>query len=62
MDLTEIGWCSLGCIHLAQDRHQWRSPVNTAWTFGFHKMLANSWVAELMAACHEWLSYIELVS
>jgi hypothetical protein len=29
MDLTEIGWCGVNWIHLAQDRDQWRALVST---------------------------------
>jgi hypothetical protein len=29
MDLKDIGWEGVGCIHLAQDRDQWRARVNT---------------------------------
>jgi hypothetical protein len=29
MDLREIGWECLDWMHLAQDRDQWRSLVNT---------------------------------
>jgi hypothetical protein len=29
MDLREIGWDGMDCIDLAQDRDQWRAPVNT---------------------------------
>jgi hypothetical protein len=29
MDLTEIGWEGVDCVHLAKDRHQWRAVVNT---------------------------------
>jgi hypothetical protein len=29
MDLREIGWDGIDCIGLAQDRDQWRAPVNT---------------------------------
>jgi hypothetical protein len=29
MDVTEIGWEGVDCIHLAQDRDQWRAVVNT---------------------------------
>jgi hypothetical protein len=29
MDLREIGWESVGCIHLAQDRDWWWALVNT---------------------------------
>jgi hypothetical protein len=28
-DLKEIGWSVVDCIHLAQDRVQWRALVNT---------------------------------
>jgi hypothetical protein len=29
MDLREIGWEGVDCIHLVQDRDQWRALVNT---------------------------------
>jgi hypothetical protein len=29
MDLSEIGWRSVECIQLAQDRDRWRGLVNT---------------------------------
>jgi hypothetical protein len=29
MDLKEIGWEDVECMHLAQDRDQWRTLVNT---------------------------------
>jgi hypothetical protein len=29
MDLREIGWDGMDWIDLAQDRDQWRAPVNT---------------------------------
>jgi hypothetical protein len=29
MDLGGIGWGGMGWIDLAQDRNQWRAPVNT---------------------------------
>jgi hypothetical protein len=29
MDLREIGWDGVDWIDLAQDRHQWRTLVNT---------------------------------
>jgi hypothetical protein len=29
MDLTEIGWDGMDWIDLAQDRDQWRAPMNT---------------------------------
>jgi hypothetical protein len=42
MDVREVGWSVLDWIYLAQDRDRWRSLVNVAWIFGFHKMLGNS--------------------
>jgi hypothetical protein len=33
MDLREIGWDGMYCIDLAQDREQWRAPVNTVMNF-----------------------------
>jgi hypothetical protein len=35
MDLVEIGWEGAEWIHLAQDRDQWRTLVNTAMNFRF---------------------------
>jgi hypothetical protein len=29
MNLREMGWEGLHCMHLAQDRDQWRAVVNT---------------------------------
>jgi hypothetical protein len=29
MDLREIGWGGMDWIGLAQDRNQWRAPINT---------------------------------
>jgi len=29
MDLRDIGWENVNCVHLAQDRDQWRAVVNT---------------------------------
>jgi hypothetical protein len=34
MDLTEIEWGGIDWIHLAQDRDQWRAPVNTVMNLG----------------------------
>jgi hypothetical protein len=34
MDLTEIGWEVVDCIHLAQDRNQWGDLVNTVMNTG----------------------------
>jgi hypothetical protein len=28
MDLTQIGWVSANCFHLAQDKDQWQAPAN----------------------------------
>jgi hypothetical protein len=33
MDLGEIGWGDVDCIHLAQDRDQWQALVNMAMSF-----------------------------
>jgi hypothetical protein len=57
MDVREIGWDGIDWIHLARDRDKWRK-----WTFGFLKMLRNSWFAELQAASQEGLSSTSLVS
>jgi hypothetical protein len=29
LDLREVGWVGVDWIHVAQDRNQWRLPVNT---------------------------------
>jgi hypothetical protein len=34
MDLMEIGWGSIGCIDLAQDRCHWRAIVCTVMNLG----------------------------
>jgi hypothetical protein len=52
MDLREMGWGGMEWIYLAQDR-----PLY--WTFGFHKMLGNSWAAKWLAAS-QGLSSMEL--
>jgi hypothetical protein len=33
MNLRNIGWEGVDCIHLAQDRDQWRAVVNTVINF-----------------------------
>jgi hypothetical protein len=33
MNLREIGWGGMDWIHRAQDRDQWRAPVNTVIKF-----------------------------
>jgi hypothetical protein len=33
MDLREIGWGDMDCIHLDQDRDQWGALVNTVMKF-----------------------------
>jgi hypothetical protein len=42
MYLREIGLSYMDWINLAQDRDQWRAPVNTVMKFRFHKILGNS--------------------
>jgi hypothetical protein len=39
MDLREIGWDHMDCIHLAQDRDRWRALVDTVMNLVFYKML-----------------------
>jgi hypothetical protein len=29
MDLREIGWDGVDCMHMAQDREEWKALVNT---------------------------------
>jgi hypothetical protein len=45
-------------ILLAHVRDLW----TLQWTFGFHKILGNFWVAEQLAASQEGLSSIQLVN
>jgi hypothetical protein len=59
INLREIGWGVMDWIHLAQDRDQLRTLVNT---FGFHKMLGHSCVAERLVTSEEGLGSMELVS
>jgi hypothetical protein len=44
------------------DRDQWTDLLNKVVNLRVHKMLENSWVAELLAASEEQLSSMELVS
>jgi hypothetical protein len=37
IDLREIGWSGMECVHLAQDKDQWRTLVN---------MVLNLWVPQ----------------
>jgi hypothetical protein len=59
MDLREIEGGGMDWIHLAQDGDQW--PALATWTYGFHKILVNSWIAERLMASQEGLSSIELI-
>jgi len=46
MDIKEIGWKVVDCIHVAQDK--WQALVNMWCTFGFHERLGNSWLSECL--------------
>jgi hypothetical protein len=35
MDVTEIEWNVVDCIHVVQDKDQWRAVVNTAMKLWF---------------------------
>jgi hypothetical protein len=37
MDLRETGWESVNCIHLAEDRDQWRVLVHMITNLGLHR-------------------------
>jgi hypothetical protein len=66
--LREIGWDGMDWIDLAQDRDQWRAPVNTAmnlrvpWNDG--KFLSSCKIGGFSgrAQLHEWFRYIKLRS
>jgi len=62
MDLREIGWKVVDCMHLSQDRDRWRAVVNTVMNVRVHKMRRISWLAEWLLAFHEGLCSMELVS
>jgi hypothetical protein len=51
--IREIGWDSTVCIHLAQDKDQWRALANTAMNFEFDKTLGSALVAERLLASQE---------
>jgi hypothetical protein len=59
MDLRERGRCSLDWIHQAQDRDQWRAPVETI--MNFRNILGNSRVVEGLVVSQEGLSFVKLV-
>jgi hypothetical protein len=50
----------MGWIDQAQNRDQWRAPVNTI--IGFYKLLDISWVAAQLVDFQEGLSSMKLVS
>jgi hypothetical protein len=41
MDVREMGWEDVDCIHVAQDREQWRALVNTVMKFWLPKKAEN---------------------
>jgi hypothetical protein len=43
MNLREIGWEGVDCIHLAQDRDQWRALVNMIVNFRVPYKAGNFW-------------------
>jgi hypothetical protein len=57
MDLREIGWDDGDWIDLAQDRDQWRAPVNQVMKL----LVGKSCVASELLASQEGLSSMKLV-
>jgi hypothetical protein len=57
MDLREIEWSGMDWIGTSGGLLWTRQ-----WTFGFHTMLGNSWVAEQLAVSQEGFSCMELVT
>jgi hypothetical protein len=62
MDLKGKGLVSLGWIHLAKNRVQWRALLNTVMKLRVHKRRGISLLAELLSASQEGLCSIELVN
>jgi hypothetical protein len=42
---SKIGWACMDCIHQAYDKDKWRLLEKWQGSFGFHKILGNSWLA-----------------
>jgi hypothetical protein len=57
INLQEVRWRGMWWIYLAQDRGMWRK-----WTFGFHAMRGNSWLAENLLVTQDRLHFLELVT
>jgi hypothetical protein len=60
MDFRETGWNVVYWMHMAQDRHQWRVPVNTVMNLQIHKRGISSLI-DLLLASQDGLCYTEPV-
>jgi hypothetical protein len=61
MDLKTRGWGAMDEIGLVQNKYSGGLLWTRQWTFGFHKMLENSWVGAQLAASQEGMSSMESV-
>jgi hypothetical protein len=61
IDHRELGWEGVDLIHLAQDRYQWRTLVNTIMKHRYHNRRRISWLAEWILVSQEGLSSMEPV-
>jgi hypothetical protein len=60
MDITEIRWEVVVCIHLALDRGQWQSRMNTVMNLRV-QLMADSIFTEWLLPYREGLCSMELV-
>jgi hypothetical protein len=58
----EIVWWGMDWIHLEQVGTGGGLFWTRQWTFGFHKILANSWLNAQQVTCQQWLNIMGLVS
>jgi hypothetical protein len=65
LDCQEVAWDNMDWIHLVQFKDKWQATWIWYWTFGFHKILGISWLAEELLAsqndsvpCSSLLSFL----